>query len=629
MDRVQPTVGETAPPLVGPLRPWPARPLDFIASACATLTTVALVADCIIVIVAVIFRYFLDSPLTWSDDAATLALVTITFLGAALPSVRGSHLGVDLWAHRLSSGGADIMLGFREAVGAGLLVAIATGGLRLVQLDIGQESAGLPITKAAFDIPLVAGACLIALIATMKGTATRRSAAAFVLTGAVIALLQTFGTVGVATVLSSAAGTLALTILVPVILIVLGVPMAFSLGWGAMLYFVGTPLVSLTTYAQQFDAGVRSSILLAVPFFIFAGNLMQHSGMAKRLIDGLGAIVGGVRGSLGLVFIGGMVVFSGISGSKTADMAAVGGVMLPSVRRDNPQEADRATALLAAAGAMSETIPPSLAILVLGSVTSISVGDMFLGGLLPALCIAGLLAVAVVWRGELAYAATSASVRSRVGSVAAAAPAFVMPAVIVVPILLGIATPTEASAVAVGYGALAGAIGGRLRPRACLTAAADAISLTASVMLVIAAAGLVGYVLVLQGIPQDIASWVAAAHVGGPGYLVLMIGVFVAISPVFEGLPPIIIFGPLLLPSAVELGVSPVQFGMVLILATGLGVFLPPFGVSLFTAAAVGQTTMQRIARPALRYLAVVAVGTVIVALVPALSTWLPKVAGP
>jgi tripartite ATP-independent transporter DctM subunit len=409
-----------------------------------------------------------------------------------------------------------------------------------------------------------------------------------------------------------------------------GVPVTYALGLSTVAGVWLDGRVGLAALPNRVEAGADQFVLLAIPFFVLAGTLMESGGISVRLVDFVRVLLGHVRGGLGIVMIGSMYLFSGVSGSKAADMAAVGSVLIPTMKRRDYDEGE-GVAILAASAVMGETIPPSIAILVLASVTSLSVSALFIGGVIPAIALGLILAAAVYVRaGRLGGVrdprpTAGQALRSFGGALLPLG----MPVIIFGGILLGVATPTEVSSFAVLFGLLVSVLVyremGLARVMAILV---EAASVGGMIMFIASTGSALSWVLTLQGVPQRIATWMTDAHVGAVGFLVMTIVLMAFMGAVLEGVPALLVFAPMLLPAATELGVHPLHFGIVLIIAMGIGLFAPPVGAGLYIAAAIGRVLPERAMRPMLVYLTVLTLGVVLVAAVPELTLWLPRTVG-
>jgi tripartite ATP-independent transporter DctM subunit len=338
------------------------------------------------------------------------------------------------------------------------------------------------------------------------------------------------------------------------------------------------------------------------------------------MVNFLAALVGHVRGGLSYVLLGAMYLVSGISGSKAADMAAVAPILFPEMRRRGAHPGELSS-LLAASSAMSETIPPSLVLITIGSVTpGLSIAALFTGGLLPGLVLAVMLCI-VVWqryrREDLSH--VKRSTWGEVGwAFLIALPAVALPFVIRAAVVGGVATATEVSTIGIVYSALAGLLiyrkfeWKRLYPMLTETAA-----LSGAILLIIGAATGMAWALTQSGFSTSLASFMTGLPGGAPMFLAVTIVAFIVLGSVLEGIPAIVLFGPLLFPIAKQVGVHEVHYAMVVILAMGIGLFAPPFGVGYYAACAISRIHPDEGIKPMLGYMLALLIGTIVIAAVP------------
>ena len=336
---------------------------------------------------------------------------------------------------------------------------------------------------------------------------------------------------------------------------------------------------------------MSSLILLAVPLFVLLGALIEMTGMAAAMVGFLVALLGHVRGGLNYVLLGAMYLISGISGSKAADMAAVAPVLFPEMKRRGIDEGEMVS-LLSASGAMSETIPPSIVLIAIGSTTGVSIAALFTGGLVPALVLAVALG-GVAWyraRRTATIEARRAPVRLIAGSFLVALPALVLPVVIRASVIEGVTTATEVSTVGIAYSVVAGiVIYRRFDWRRIYPMLVDTAALSGAILFIIGAATCMAWALTQSGFSHSLAAAMQALPGGRFGFLAVSIVAFIVLGSVLEGIPAMVLFGPLLFPIARGVGVNEVHYAMVAVLSMGLGLFAPPFGVGYYAACAVGR----------------------------------------
>jgi tripartite ATP-independent transporter DctM subunit len=359
---------------------------------------------------------------------------------------------------------------------------------------------------------------------------------------------------------------------------------------------------------------------------------MEANGMSVRIMSLLQRGVGRLRGGLNVAMVLSMVVFSGISGSKMADVAAVGSVLVPAARRSGHKPGD-AVALLAASAVMAETIPPCVNLIILGFVTNLSIGGLFMAGLLPSAIMALALIVTVIVLGKETSSPViiGTELASVSGMASGGIAAFGLIALIFGGFRSGFATATEISAFAVVYALL---VGGVLFREMTWQSATGAIRNGAvksgMVLFIVAASQGLAYVLTLQQVPHFIAEVLislSAAH-GSWVFLLLSILILIVMGSVLEGAAALIIFGPLLMPVARQLGVDPLSYGILLVIGMGIGVFAPPLGVGLYGSCLIGGVTLEETVWPVLKYLGIIFLCLLLIAFVPGITTLLPRMSG-
>ena len=403
--------------------------------------------------------------------------------------------------------------------------------------------------------------------------------------------------------------------------IFVGVPIAFSFAVGTFGYLYFTSNIPLATVISQMDQGMSSIELLAVPMFVVLGLLLEMTGIARAMVEFLAALVGNRRGGLSYVLIGAMYLISGISGSKAADQAAVAPVLLPEMRRRGMAPGELA-AQLAASAAMSETIPPSLVLIIVGAVTGVSISALFTGGLLPAgIAAAGL--CALVWARSRGDERSSERVPVRtIGRLfVVAIPALILPFIIRWAVLEGVTTATEVATLGVVYAILVGiVIYRRFDVRRLGTILVETAALSGAILLIIGSASAMAWSLTQAGFAQTLTDLMTGLPGGKAGFMAISIAVFIVLGSVLEGLPAMVLFGPLLFPVAQQLGIHLVQYAIVAILAMGIGLFSPPFGVGFYQTCLIGKVSSDEAFGRIWPYMAALLVALIIVASVPWLS---------
>jgi C4-dicarboxylate transporter DctM subunit len=424
------------------------------------------------------------------------------------------------------------------------------------------------------------------------------------------------------------AGAAPLVVLVSGFLVTaaLGVPLAFTLALTSMTYLLGIGGVSLIILPIKILGGVDSFVLLAIPLFILGGALMESGGISERIVDLAKAIVGRVRGGLAMVAVVAEILFSGISGSTAADVSAISSLLVPSMRRAGYSGAE-SVSVVAAASAMGILVPPCLTMVVLGSLVNLSIVTLFLAGFVPAFILAGALLVLIALRARRHRWPVSPP-PSRADLARASRRALVplgLPVLLFGGIFSGATTVTEAALLAVVYALVVGLALGETRRGDVIGQLSQSGTVTATTLWVLAAASAFAWILVREWVPQTLGEWIAAVGLGRAGFLAVTVLVFVVIGALLEGLPALLIFGPILFPIARTVGVDPVHYGIVIVAAMGIAFFLPPIGVGLSIAAGIARLDIDEVSRTYVPYLIALLIGLALIAAFPILTLILPR----
>jgi tripartite ATP-independent transporter DctM subunit len=406
-------------------------------------------------------------------------------------------------------------------------------------------------------------------------------------------------------------------------MVLLGLPIAFSFGLATLGYITLTTNTPSIVIVGRMDEGMSHLILLAVPLFVLLGLLIEMTGIARAMVAFLANLLGHVRGGLSYVLIGAMYLVSGISGSKAADMAAVAPALFPEMKKRGAKEGDL-VALLSATGAQTETIPPSLVLITIGSATGVSIAALFTGGMLPGVVLAVTLSALVWWRyrGEDLSGVRRASRAEIAKSFLIAIPALALPVVIRAAVVEGVATATEVSTIGIVYAVIAGLFVYRQFDwKRVYPMLVDTAALSGAILFIIGAATGMAWALTQSGFSNELAEAMKALPGGAPTFLAISVVAFIILGSVLEGIPAIVLLGPLLFPIAKQVGVHEVHYAMVVTLAMGIGLFAPPFGVGYYAACAISRIHPNEGMKPILGYMVALFIGVVIVAVVPWIST--------
>ena len=587
-----------------------------------TPAALLVLVDIVVLFAGVVARYVLHSPLLWSDELASIMFLWLAMLGSVIALRRGEHMRMTAVVSKASPKRRALMELVATAASLAFLVMVAWPSLEYALDERAITTPSLEISNIWRAAALPVGIALMSLFALLRLLRTAsllQSAQAVAIVGAIACafwvaspLFEGLGRINLLIFFVGIAGSCVFA----------GVPIAFSFGlatFGYLALTTGTPLPAIV---GRMDEGMSHLILLAVPLFVFLGLLIEMTGMARAMIAFLASLLGHVRGGLSYVLIGAMYLVSGISGSKAADMAAIAPALFPEMKKRGAKPGDL-VALLAATGAQTETVPPSLVLITIGSVTGVSIAALFTGGLLPAVVL-GVMLCLVVWyryrHEDLSHVKRTAW--PHVGRLfLIALPALALPFVIRAAVIEGVATATEVSTIGIAYSVLAGLLIYRqFNWRRIVPMLVDTASLSGAILLIIGTATAMAWGLTQSGFSRLLAETMAGLPGGAPVFLAVSIIAFMVLGSVLEGIPAIVLFGPLLFPIARILGIHEVHYAMVVILSMGLGLFAPPLGVGYYAACAIGRVNPDEGIGPIVGYLVALFIGTIIVAFVPWIS---------
>jgi tripartite ATP-independent transporter DctM subunit len=601
--------------------PWTVTVDAWIGRIVEPLAAVILVVEIVILAAGVFSRYVLHNAIVWTDELATILLLWLAMLGAVSAYRRREHIRLTAIVRRCSPERASLLDVISSVVVSLFALSIFPAAQTFLVQEQSDMTPVLNIPKSDVIASIIVALGLMLVISVLRLiNAPVRQVATVVGSAIVIALAASF-----ARPLLVPLGNVNLVLFFVLLVgacVAIGVPIAFAFGFGTLAYLALTTRVPLSTLVDRIDEGISSLILLAIPLFIVLGLLMGSSGIAKRLVNALASVVGHLRGGLGVVLVFAMYLVSGISGSKAADMAAVAPVLFPEMeRRGTPRP--ELVALLASSAAMAETIPPSLVLIIIGSTTGVSIAALFNAGLVPAALAALFLLVVVLVRSrnDRTELAARPAAKAIAWAFFVAIPGFVLPFVIRAAILGGVATATEVSTIGIVYTILVGLfIYREFDWRQTYPILRETASLTGAIMLIIATATAMAWALTQSGFADQLATMLTNAPGGKIGFMALAIVLFLVLGSILEGIPAIVLFGPLLFPIAKAAGIAEVHFAIVAVLAMGIGLFAPPFGAGFYAACAIGKCDSDLAAPRIVPYLLAIVLALICVAAIPQLS---------
>jgi tripartite ATP-independent transporter DctM subunit len=596
------------------------RKLDHFVSRTTEVSAAALVvAEIILLAAAVVARYVFNRPIVWSDEVAGSLFLWLSMLGSVIALRRTEHMRFtalvdglsEVWQARLRSLAVICIVGF-------LCIALHPTS-EYVEDESFAVMPHLGIASSWRVLGIEIGIVLMLLTAMLQHI---RTVPPRLLLGSAIVFAAIGGALWLASPALMAIGNANLLVFFVALVaaaIAIGVPIGFAFGIATFAYLGLVTTVPLNVVINRLDQGMSQPLLLAIPMFVFLGLLIDIAGLARAMIGFLAALLGSVRGGLYYVLLGAMMLVSGISGSKAADMAAIAPGLFPEMRKRGAQDGDL-VALLACSAAMADTIPPSIVLITFGSVTGVSIASLFTAGLLPAVVLAVALGLVAFYRSRSEAAPTSKRPSSGVllRIFLTALPALFLPFVIRFFVVEGITTATEVSTIGIIYALIVGVlIYGPIDWRRLYPALIDTASLSGAILFVIGTATAMAWALTQSGFSSDLAAVMTRISGNATGFMIVTIIVFILLGNILEGIPAILLFAPLLLPVSHAFGIHDVHYAMVVIIAMSIGLFAPPFGVGFYAACAIGKVPPEQSVRHVWRYLAALTAALLLIAAVP------------
>jgi tripartite ATP-independent transporter DctM subunit len=603
----------------------PEQLLNGLTVGVKGIVAFAITVELIVVFANMVVRTFFNTTVPAVNDLATLMLTIVCFLGAAIAYAERKEMRFELLHRALSQKWQLRMDGIITVIVAVIAAVLCVMSFQLAEFRSGARLPQLLIPETFLIGPMVAGNGLMAVYALTR----------LALPGFRARLPYIIGTLLVAGVLAVTSSYWLgffnlqsfniLLLAAFAVMLLAGVPLSTVFAAIPLAFLYGDGLPSMIVPGQMQDA-VGNFILIALPFFIAAGLILLHGGMATHLSNFILRIFRRVPGGPYQPLIAGMMVFSGISGSKLADIVALG-TMVKDLTEKERLNKNETAAVLAAAAVMGETIPPSIGLIVISSITTASTAALFAAGLGPAAFLALVLAILVAIRTRRRSPVQEGGGFRVIGGLfLRALPGLLLPTILIAGIVSGFGTPSEVSALAVVYGVVVTALVlRRIDLKIYWRTLSETAAMAGTVLYVIAAASAFAWMLTYQLVPQVVAHLVLSSI--GPNVIVFMlisVALLIVLGAILEGLPAILILAPILFLSVKDLGISPVQFGIVLIMAMGMGAFMPPIGVGSYVAAAVADTSVEGMMRHMWPYIIVLILGILVVALVPSIALTIP-----
>lgn len=569
-------------------------------------------------------RGMFSTSVVWANEVAEYSLTSLAFIGGAIAYHRGLHLVVRIGIDQLPTRWQS----YAECARHYFVIAVAIVALGYAypmwhdSWDVLTVVLQIPKSWTLLPFFIGMGLTVVFALAELRRHTLQENIVAGIAVG-MLALAWFLAQYFTGPWTGSPAILFALLLLL--FLVFAGVPIAYVLSVTAYIciYSSGEDPMAVSLAMSN---GISSFILLAVPFFILAGNIMTDGGLTKPLADWVTAMVGRMRGGLLQALVVAMYIFSGISGSKIADVAAVGTTLKGMLKEQGYDPAESA-AVLSAAGIMGETIPPSLVMMVLASITTLSVATFFVAGVVPAAVLGVCLMIIIHRRAKKNDWPRCAPISwpERLRLSGRALPALAVPVILIIGIVGGIATTTEVSSIAVVFSILVSVFVYRgMNLRSFVRTLATSGAMAGMVLLMVSAGSAFSWTLAISGLQAVVSDFLALLGGSTFAFMVFSVVLMVIMGSILEGLPSLLIFGPMLLQLTRSYGIDPMAYGIVIIISMGIGTFIPPFGVCYFVTCSVMDTTVERVTPRFLPYLAMLLIGLVVIAVFPAISLAMP-----
>ena len=593
------------------------RPLEVIAASLMAFLVVLLFAG-------VVSRYAFSRPWVWVDELAAIAFIWLAMIGAVLAVYRNEHLRLSLVVDRLPPRTREYVHALALVAMTAVLLALLSPALDYVKEEwiILSPALGIPNAFRVAAIAFGVIAMLVIVLVYAGRTVRKSTLFAAVVIVAFLVLACSLGSAELAKL-----GTLNVVIfLVALTFLCLaaGVPIAFCFAIAAVSYLAFTTRMPLMVVVGRMDEGMSSLVLLSVPIFVLLGCVLDATGMGKAIVDFLSSLLGHVKAGMSYVLLGSLFIVSGISGSKVSDMATVAPALFPEMERRGHKPKEM-VALLATGAAMADTVPPSIVLIVLGAVAGVSIAALFQAGFVVAMVLLLMLIVLARWkaRREDMSGSQRASLRTVRRLALLAGPALVLPFLIRILVGEGVATATEVSTVAVLYALVIGMVlYGGIGARRLYSMLVDTAALTGAILFILGAAAAMAWSITQSGVVQQFSTAMSTLPGGWIGFMAATIVIFLVLGCLLEGLPAVLLLAPIMFPIARKLGINDVHYSMVVVCAMNIGLMMPPIGVGFYIACRIGSVKPDLVIGAIWPYLFALVVGVVVIAAVPAISTF-------
>jgi tripartite ATP-independent transporter DctM subunit len=605
-------------PAEGELRPksgW-IIPLEIIAAA--------LIAGIVLLLFGgVVSRYLFSAPLDWIDETVSMAFIWVAMIGAAIAMYRNEHLRLATFVDMLPPGTRDFVNATALICVAAFLIALIPPAMEHAKQEWVIEMQTLHIPNTFRVLAIAVGALLMLAVVVSRAVKTvpkTQLAKAVAVVGlaalAFYFLSPSFVGLKIGGLVFFLVGLVAL-------LLAAGVPIAFCFGLGVMAYLAFGTSVPIGVVVGRMDEGMANLVLVSVPVFVLLGCILDATGMGKAIIDVLASLIGHIKAGMSYVLLTSLFIVSGISGSKVSDMATVAPALFPEMTRRGNKRSEM-VALLGTGAAMADTVPPSIVLIVLGSVAGVSIAGLFQTGFVVAMVL--LLTLVAVARWKARNEQTGGVKRppwKTIGRMTLiASPALALPFLIRSAVGEGVATATEVSTLAVVYALIVGhVLYGGIRAGKVYGMLVETAALSGAILLILGTASAMAWAITQSGVVHVMSQFLTTLPGGAIAFMAASILIFIILGCLLEGLPAVLLLAPIMFPIAKKLGIHDIQYAMVIVASMNIGLMLPPVGVGFYVACRIGEGKPEEVMRAIWPYMAALLAGVIVIATVPWLST--------
>ncbi len=601
----------------------PARQLQWMIPLEAI--SAFLIAGIVLLLLAgVVSRYVFAKPIDWIDETVSMGFIWVGMIGAAIAMHRNEHLRLTTFVDRMP-------LHVRRYVEAFALVAVIAFLLAMISPAIDHTKDEWIIAMQTLQIPnsfrvaaIAAGILLMLVVVCIRAVRTTQRAPLLSTIAAVAAVAVICYLVSPQLAKLGNTNLLIFLVIFVAVLLVAGVPIAFCFGVGVLSYLAFATTIPLQIVVSRMDEGMSNLVLVSVPVFVLLGCVLDSTGMGKAIIDVLASLIGHIKAGMSYVLLGSLFIVSGISGSKVSDMATVAPALFPEMARRGNKRSEM-VALLGTGAAMADTVPPSIVLIVLGSVAGVSIAGLFQSGVVVALILLMTLIAVARWKArDEKMEGAKRPAWSHIGRLLLfAAPALALPFVIRSAVVEGVATATEVSTIAVLYALIAGHfLYGGIKPAKLYAMLVETSALSGAVLIILGTASAMAWSITQSGVVQSLSLFLTSLPGGAVAFMAASIVVFVVLGCLLEGLPAVLLLAPIMFPIAKKLGIHDIQYAMVVVSSMNIGLMLPPVGVGFYVACRIGEGKPEEVMQAIWPYIGALLVGVIVIAAFPIISTF-------